>query len=184
MFLAFLLMLSNPADRLAVIGQAPQFQLRDHNDKSANLASYRGKVVVVSFIFTTCSGTCPATTHRMAKLHEEVARRPHLKNQVQFLSISLDPERDTPERLRGYMRLYEIDAGNWRFLTGTPQEVNPVIAAWGMWAKAAANGQLDHPSRVHLVDPQGRIREIYNLDFFRLPWVLDDIDALVGENKR
>ncbi|HEV3021629.1 MAG TPA: SCO family protein, partial [Pirellulales bacterium] len=147
-------------------------------------ADYRGKVVLVSFIFTTCNGTCPATTHRMAKLHQECARRPELKDAVQFLSISLDPARDTPEALRGYMRLYEIDGGNWAFLTGTSKEVQPVLAAWGMWAKPAANGQLDHPSRVYLVDRRGRIREIYNLDFFRQQWVLEDVRLLAKEKSR
>jgi protein SCO1/2 len=175
-----LAVLAAPAERLAVIGAAPNFALRDQNDRPVRLADFRGRVVVVGFIFTTCNGTCPATTHRMAKLREACARRPDLKDRVQFVSISLDPERDVPERLRGYMRLYEIEGGDWTFLTGTAKEVAPVLAAWGMWAKPAPGGQLDHPSRVYLVDASGRIREIYNLDFFRLPWVLEDISALIG----
>lgn len=185
MFLAFLLQMAiETPDRLAVIRPAPAFHLHDQNGASVTMASKRGKVVVVSFIFTTCNGTCPATTHRMAKLHQEVMRRPELRGHVEFVSISLDPARDTPERLRGYMRLYEIDDGRWHFLTGTPGEVQPVLAAWGMWAKPAANGQLDHPSRVYLVDRQGQMREIYNLDFFRTSWVLEDIKALVDANPR
>ena len=59
--------------------------------------------------------------------------------------------------------------------------VEKVIAAWGMWAKPAANGQLDHPSRVFLVDRRGRVREIYNLDFLKAPWVIEDIEALLKE---
>ena len=169
-----------PAERLAVIGAAPDFHLRDQNEAPVKMSDLRGKVVVVGFVFTTCNGTCPATTHRMAKLHQELQRSP-MKDQVQFLSISLDPVRDTPEMLRGYMRLYEIESPNWRFLTGAPKDVQPVLAAWGMWARPAANGQLDHPSRVFLVDRRGRIREIYNLDFFRTGWVLEDIRALAGE---
>lgn len=170
-----------PAGRFAVIRPAPDFRLVDQNEKPLMLSDLRGKVVLVNFIFTTCSGTCPATTHRIAKIHQEIARRPELKDRVHILSISLDPQRDTPEMLRGYRRLYEIEAANWSFLTGTPKEVQPVLGAWGMWARPAANGQLDHPSRVFLVDPQGRIREIYNLDFFRLPWVVEDVQLLFGK---
>ncbi len=170
---------SEPASRLAVIRPAPDFRLVDQDEKPVKLSDYRGKVVLVNFIFTTCSGTCPATTHRMAKIHQEIARRPELKDRVHILSISLDPRRDTPEMLRGYRRLYDIEADNWSFLTGSPKEVRPVLTAWGMWAKPAANGQLDHPSRVYLVDPQGRIREIYNLEIFRLPWVVEDVQLLV-----
>ena len=188
MLLAFLLSLVAGADassRLAVIKNAPDFALRDQNEKLVRLADYRGKVVIVGFIFTTCNGSCPATTHRMAKVQQECARRPELAERVQFVSISLDPERDSPEALRGYMRLFDIkDKDNWSFLTGATKEVAPVIEAWGMWVKAAANGQLDHPSRVFLIDPRGRIREIYNLDFFRPPWVLQDIIDLLQESRK
>jgi protein SCO1/2 len=174
-------MLEGPSDRMAVIQPAPDFQLRSQDDQLVRFSDYRGQVVVVSFIFTTCNGTCPATTHRMAKIRQECALRPELRDRVRFLSISLDPERDTPAMLRGYMRLYEIDGTDWTFLTGAAKQVEPVLAAWGMWARPAPNGQLDHPSRVYLVDPKGRVREIYNLDFFRQPWVLEDIRALVRE---
>ena len=97
------------------------------------------------------------------------------------MSITLDPARDTPEVLRGYMRLYDVDKKTWSFLTGPPADVNKVVAAWGMWAKPAANGQLDHPSRVFLVDRRGQIREIYNLDFLRVPWVIEDVELLLKE---
>ena len=70
---------------------------------------------------------------------------------------------------------------NWTFLTGAAKEVAAVHEAWGMWVKPAANGQLDHPSRVFLVDARGRVREIYNLDFLRLPWVLEDLELLRRE---
>ena len=54
-----------------------------------------------------------------------------------------------------------------------------MIAAWGMWAKPLANGQLDHPSRVFLVDPRGRVREIYSLQFLKAAWVAEDVRSLL-----
>src|SRR5579864_706769 len=97
-----------PSSRLAVIRPAPDFTLVDSEGRKTTLKQFRGKVVLVSFIFTTCSGSCPATTHRLANVQAEFARHPELKDKVQLISITLDPERDTPERLRGYMHLYEI----------------------------------------------------------------------------
>ena|SRR5581483_9482318 len=167
--------------RLPIIDHAPDFALTDAAEKPFRFAELRGKVVLVSFIFTTCSGTCPATTHRFAKVQEALAKRGLMDDKVRLVSISLDPVRDRPGVLRNYMRLYEIDGKHWHFLTGPPSDVNKVVRAWGMWAKPAANGQLDHPSRVYLVDQQGRIREIYNLDFLRLPWVLEDVEGLLKE---
>jgi protein SCO1/2 len=166
-------------NRLAVIRPAPDFTLTDADGRKVTLTQFRGKVVFVSFIFTTCSGSCPATTHRMAKLQEALGRSGDLKDKVQFISITLDPERDTPARLRDYMHLYEIEPANWCFLTGPKDAAQKTLAAWGMWAKPAANGQLDHPSRVFLIDPQGRVREIYNLDFLRTAWAVEDVRLLL-----
>jgi protein SCO1 len=170
------------AGRLAVIQPAPAFTLTDQTGATVRQADLKGKVVLVSFIFTTCNGTCPATTHRMAQVQEALQAQGLLdKGHVHLLSITLDPARDRPEVLRGYMRLYDLDATHWSFLTGAPETVNKVLAAWGMWARPAANGQLDHPSRIFLVDRQGRVREIYNLSFLRPAWVVDDVRLLLSE---
>lgn len=167
-----------PRDRLAVIRPAPDFALTTQDGGRLRLADLRGKVLLVSFVFTTCNGSCPATTHRMAAVQEELKRR-GLEKEVRLLSISLDPKRDTPEILRGYMSLYDADPANWTFLTGAPDEVAKVVAAWGMWARPTANGQLDHPSRVFLVDRRGRVREIYNLGFLKTSWVAEDVAELL-----
>jgi protein SCO1 len=171
---------ASASSRLAVIQKAPDFDLIDHTGKAVRSTDLKGKVLLVSFIFTTCNGACPATTHRMAKIHNELQKR-GLEKDVHLLSITLDPRRDTPERLAGYLRLYDVAAANWSFLTGPEAKVAKAIADWGMWARPAANGQLDHPSRVYLVDRRGRIREIYNLDFLRVPWVIEDIELLLRE---
>jgi protein SCO1/2 len=168
--------------RLAVIRPAPEFALTTQAGGPLRPADLKGKVLLVSFIFTTCSGTCPATTHRMTWLQEKLRGRGLLEgDQVRFLSITLDPVRDTPDKLRDYMRLYEIEPAYWSFLTGEPGRVRQVIAAWGMWARPAANGQLDHPSRIFLVDGRGRIREIYDLSFLKANWVAEDVELLLKE---
>jgi len=170
-----------PLERLPIIQKAPDFDLVDQSGKAVRLTDFKGKVMLVSFIFTTCNGTCPATTSRMAKIQEHLHKRGLLEKGVRLVSISLDPARDTPEVLRGYMRLYEADSSSWSFLTGPPDKVAKAISAWGMWAKPAANGQLDHPSRIFLVDSRGQIREIYNLEFLRVPWVTEDVELLLKE---
>jgi protein SCO1/2 len=168
--------------RLAAIEKAPDFALKDTAGKEVSLSGMKGKVVLVGFIFTTCSGACPATTHRMCLVQDGLTKEGLLKDdRVRLVSITLDPARDTPELLRNYMRLYDVDPASWSFLTGPVEQVNKTVAAWGMWAKPAPNGQLDHPSRVYLVDGRGMIREIYNLDFLRPRWVVEDIRLLLSE---
>jgi protein SCO1 len=168
--------------RLAVIQNAPDFTLTTQDGDKLSSADLKRKVLLVGFIFTTCNGSCPATTHRMSQIQEELKNRGLFKdNCVRLLSISLDPARDTPEVMRGYMKLYDADPAHWTFLTGPPDQVSSVVKAWGMWAKPAANGQLDHPSRIFLVDTQGRIREIYNLAFLKPKWVAQDVELLLHE---
>jgi protein SCO1/2 len=173
-----------PSPRLAVIRDAPDFTLVNQDGTTVKLTDFKGKVVMVSFIFTTCNGTCPATTHRLAKVQQMLKTRVNFRPNVEFVSITLDPQRDTPEALRKYIQLYDLDTqpkGNWfhwTFLTGPPETVAKVIADWGMWVKPAPNGQLDHPSRIFLVDKQLKVREIYNVDLLRVYDVAADIDEL------
>jgi protein SCO1/2 len=169
---------------LPVIRAAPAFALTTQDGKPLALADLRGKVVLVSFVFTTCSGTCPATTSRLCGVAAELKRQGLFeKGQVRLVSITLDPRRDTPKALRRYRELYDVRGDHWSFLTGPEAEVNKVTAAWGMWARPAKNGQLDHPSRVFLLDARGRVREIYSLEFLKAAWVLEDVRELVNEAK-
>ncbi len=168
--------------RLAVIQPAPEFALTTQSGDKLSSDNLKGKILLISFIFTTCNGTCPATTHRMSQIQDELKARGLFKNDlVRLLSISLDPTRDTPEVIKGYMKLYDADPDHWSFLTGPADQVSAVVKSWGMWAKAAANGQLDHPSRIFLVDSQSRIREIYNLSFLKPKWVAQDVELLLQE---
>jgi protein SCO1/2 len=170
------------ASPLAVIRAAPAFDLRTQDDQPLRLADLRGKVLLVSFIFTTCNGSCPATTARMSAAAREMEQAGLFKDdRVRLLSITLDPKRDTPAALRRYRQLYDIESDHWSFLTGPAATVERVIRAWGMWVKPAANGQLDHPSRIFLVDGKGRIREVYSLAFFKPAWVLEDVRGLLKE---
>lgn len=180
--LLFVLGGDDTPSRLARIAKAPDFALADTAGKEVSLSQHTGKVILVGFIFTTCSGSCPATTHRMCLVQQELQRqRLHKADRVRLISVTLDPLRDTPEKLKSYMRLYDVNPDNWSFLTGPGERVKRTIEDWGMWAKPAANGQLDHPARVFLVDAKGVIRDIYNLEFLRPHWVVEDIRLLLSE---
>src|SRR5437764_6638477 len=102
------------ASRLAVIHTTPDFTLTTQADEPLHWEDLRGKVVLVSFVFTTCGGSCAATTHRMSRVANALADQGLLKDdRVRLLSITLDPARDTPEALRKYMKAYDADPGHW-----------------------------------------------------------------------
>jgi protein SCO1/2 len=166
---------------LADIGPAPRTVLVDSSGEPFDLASLKGKVVVVSFVYTTCTGVCPGTTQAMAQVKQALKEARLWGNSVEFVSITLDPVRDTADVLRRYAKLFRADDTAWHFLTGPPEEVRSVIADWGMWVKAGPTGALDHPSRIFLLDPRGHRREIYNLEFLTPRSVVQDVRGLLGE---
>jgi protein SCO1 len=173
-----------PVCRLADIGPAPSASLIDSAGKPFDLARLRGKLVLVSFIYTTCNGTCPATTDRLKQIEKSLKAAGLWGTSVEFVSITLDPVRDTPEALARYARIHDADTAAWHFLSGAPQRVQSVAKAWGIWVKRDSNGILDHSSRIFLLDQRGREREIYNLEFLKADWVLGDLRSLLAESAR
>jgi len=169
------------ASALADIGPAPAVRLTDQAGRPFALAGLRGKAVLVSFVFTTCNGSCPATTSSLFRVQQDLREAGLWGDRVEFVSITLDPRRDTPEALAQYARIFGADAGRWHFLTGRPEDVARVIADWGMWVKPGPGGALDHPSRIFLLDPEGRQREIYNLALFKPADVVADVRTVLSE---
>ncbi len=167
--------------RLANIGPAPPTVLVDSEEKPFDLATLKGKVVLVSFVYTTCNGACPLTTQAQTRVRKKLQDAKLWQKSVEFVSITLDPKRDTPSVLRSYSHRFGADQPGWHFLTGSPEKVNAVIAAWDMWVKSDSTGVLDHPSRIFLIDSRGRQREIYNLEFLKPETVLEDVRSLLGE---
>lgn len=178
--LAPLLLLSGP---LADIGPAPEVELIDAQGRPFRMADLRGRAVLVSFIYTTCNGTCPLTTAGLDRIRSTLKARQLWGDRVAFVSITLDPERDTPEVLRRYASFYRAEPSRWRFLTGPPERVRGVLKAWDMWAKVGPSGVIDHPSRVFLIDPAGRQREIYSLETLDAESVADDVASVLGERR-
>ncbi len=180
--LALLITIGEPRTRpLADIGPAPPTVLIDSEGKPFDLTSLRGKVVLVSFVFTTCNGVCPATTQALHRLEQSLKESKLWGTSVEFVSITLDPKRDTAAVLARYGRLFKADMGAWHFLTGPPAQVESVIAGWGMWVKGNETGVLDHSSRIFLLDRRLRQREIYNLEFLKPESVLQDVRSVIAE---
>jgi protein SCO1/2 len=181
-FLALSLLTAGPgSSSLADIGPAPQTVLVDSAGKRFDVATLRGKIVLVSFVYTTCNGVCPATTRTLSRIQKRLQAAKLWGTSVAFVSITLDPDRDTPEVLGRYAQRFGADPSAWHFLTGPSRQVERVITAWGMWVKRASTGVLDHPSRIFLIDSRARQREIYNLEFLKPDSVIEDVRGLLRE---
>jgi protein SCO1/2 len=134
---------------------APDFALTDQDGRPVALADLRGKVLLLDFVYTHCPGPCPILTGT----HVEVQRAlpPDLAEKVYFVSISLDPARDTPEALRAYAKARGADLARWSFLTGDDDAVAEVLRRYGVGAKPGRDGEIDHLVITYLIDAEGRI---------------------------
>jgi protein SCO1/2 len=138
---------------------APPFTLTDQSGAELSLADLRGKVVLLDFIYTHCPGPCPILTSTHVRVQRTLPEA--VRGQVHFVSISIDPERDTPEALRAYAEGRGADLADWSFLTGPPEEVDPVLRAYGVGGTPGEGGEIVHVVATYLIDAQGHIARRY-----------------------
>jgi protein SCO1/2 len=167
------------AESLPKIKPAPEFTLTNQYGKRLALKELRGKVLAVTFIFASCADTCPLLTAKMAGLQDRLG--PVFGAKVFFLSITVDPERDTPEVLKRYAEAYKANPAGWAFLTGTPAEIRDVAKRYGIYHKKTARGDVDHTFLTSLVDQSGTIRVQYMGVRFDPDEMLRDLQSLLGE---
>jgi len=172
-------------EKLDQYGQVPDFSLVERSRRPVTLQDLRGKVWVANFIYTQCTETCPTQSLQVARLQSEFAAEPDLR----LVSITVDPERDTPEFLSRYAERYQADPERWLFLSG-PKHAIYQLAADGFklsvvdpddpertsgmllrflqprlaFATHGSKGLVIHSSRLVLVDRQARIRAYHRPD--------------------
>lgn len=143
---------------------AHPFTLTDQGGNQVSLKDFSGKVVLMSFIYTHCKTICPLVTQELKKLQEVLG--PLMGREVLFLSITLDPKRDTPEALRRYGEEHGVDFRSWRFLTGPEEKIHEVLEAYGVHTEVekvpgASEGsyELGHGDPIYFIDQWGRVRK-------------------------
>jgi protein SCO1/2 len=141
-------------------GTVPPFQLVNQNGQPFGSAQLAGKIWIADFIYTTCPGPCPMISSRMSEL-----QKPLEKSDVHLVSFSVDPEKDTPQVLRGYAEKLQADPARWDFLTG-PKSAIYKLSHDGFKLAASDGGDEQgipvHSTRMVLVDRHGQIRGYYD----------------------
>jgi protein SCO1/2 len=139
-----------PRDPVAIGGVVPDFTLKDQNGRSVSLSSLRGRVVVIDFIYTRCPlpEVCPRLSATFAYLQKAVP-------EAELLSITIDPEYDTPEVLAAYARRWNAGL-RWRFLTGNAEEIVKTAGHFGLvyWPE---EGAVVHSVAIAVVDREGKL---------------------------
>jgi len=169
------------AETLPKIKSAPEFTLTQQDGKRLALKELRGKVVAITFIFASCTDTCPLLTGKMAGIQDRLG--PAFGPQAFFLSITVDPERDTSAVLKRYAETHKANPAGWAFLTGTPAEIRDVAKSYGIYYKKTPRGDVDHTFLTSLVDQNGILRVQYMGVRFNPDEMLRDLQSLLREGK-
>ncbi len=178
--------LLRPIQVMPRLGPAPAFRLTDQLGRPVTHLDLVGQIVVFDFIATQGDEAAPVMTDSMRRLRDELRRRGWLGKRVRLVTLTFDPERDTPEVLNVYARAQQADPNEWLFLTGEPDMLRAVIGGgFGVYyRKSQTTGQgtiFSRTSKFVLVDGQGLIRAEYYGPTLDIARVIRDIELIQRE---
>jgi protein SCO1 len=169
-----------PSDQGATV---PDFALVNQDDKHIRLAHYRGKSVLLTFIYTRCPlpDYCPLMTHNFAEIEKTIEKTPELYAKTHLLSISFDSQYDTPKVLRNYARAFATDRRqqtfeHWEFATIPAVEKNDVTKFFDVFV-TQEQGQITHSMSTAIISPDGRIYKAYSGNDWKPADVLADLTS-------
>ncbi|WP_313376531.1 SCO family protein [Chishuiella sp.] len=150
---------NKPKDKLYTVMKVPEFSMTDQNNQTITNRDMLGKVYVVEFFFTSCPTICPIMSNNLRNVEDEI-NNPNLG----FISVTIDPKRDTPERLLDYAKRIGVKSVNWHYLTSDRETIQNLADQFNIYVgkdETTAEG-LNHSGKLALVDKQGNIRSRYN----------------------
>ena len=164
--------------------QTPAWTLTNQNGKQFSSSQLTGNIQVLNFFFTSCPTICPAMNRNVQKVQQNFIA----DERVQFVSISVDPERDDPERLKEYEENYSLNKAQWHFLTGEKKKIYLLARKGYNLSATDADGEsadIIHSQKVLLIDTDQQIRGIYDgTEAKDMATLIRDINRLLKESKK
>ena len=171
--------LPKPEGQVSIGETLPDFTLIDQDGRAATLSSFRGKLIAVDFIYTRCPlpNVCPMLSANFARLQKRFG------DKITLLSITLDPQYDTPAVLTDYAQRWRADSRNWHFLTGSADEIRKVAGHFGVifWPE---EGAITHTSSTAIIDRTGRLAATVEGSSFTSQQLIDLIQTLLPTEPR
>lgn len=157
---------------------APDFHLKDQTGAQHSLVDWRGKVVVLTFLYTQCPDECPLIAERLRAASRQMGGT---MARVAFVAVSVDPQNDTPDSIRSFLQTHQLTA-NLVYLVGSPVELKPVWDSYylGVQTDPTHPGVVAHTTRVVVIDKDGKQRSNLGGDF-QIEELVYDIQALLSE---
>ncbi len=192
LMMATVLVDCTPEVQLPILREATDFALTNQNEQEVRLSDFRGKVVVMDFIYTSCPDVCGMLSHKMSNVWDQLDEG--LKRDLILISVSFDPAVDTPEVLKQYAGEQGFNVPGWHFLTGTEEKVRRVTDDYSVAYELVKDdhehedegtqehGHLrgfSHNIVVVLIDRDRMVRKTYEYAFFPESEMISDITSLL-----
>ncbi len=182
MVIAFVVLMLAPArpGALAAEETAPDFTLVNQEGQRVTLHQFRGRLILMNFIYTHCTDICPLAETKLAKVQDDLKARGLFGGRVVFISMTFDPRRDTPAVMKTYAKRFRADLTGWQFLTGAPQAVDGVLRAYKIPVREVPKtGLFEHALPMLVIDQRGVMLGHYEPDFTPAN-VVRDLTKLLG----
>jgi protein SCO1/2 len=173
--------------------EVPNYRLVNQDGKAIHIHDYKGKTLLLTFIFTRCQDPdqCTLMSSNFATVDHELEKQPELYGKTHLLSISFDPEYDTPKVLRSYGAAYtgrytDETFAHWEFASGSADEVKGIAQFFGLrYYKDTQSGkeQVIHSLRTVVIGPDSKIVKVYRGNDWKPDEVLKELQAAVGNTK-
>jgi protein SCO1/2 len=167
----------------------PNFSLINQDDKPIHLANYDGKALVLTFIYTRCPlpEYCTLMSNNFAEIDKQLQKQPEMYAKTHLLSISFDPEYDTPKVLRSYGashtgRFADEKFDHWEFATGSKDQIKEIAQFFGLryWSDGE---QIVHALRTAIITPDGKILKVYRDNTWKPDEVMEELTKLLSSTK-
>jgi protein SCO1/2 len=168
--------LDTNTNRVETGESVPDFDLVDQNGAPIKLSDFHGTAVLVTFIYTRCPlpNFCPLMSTRFSELQDRLGKK--FSGKVHLISVSFDPQYDTPEVMKEYGKHFGARTKTWSLATGTQRQVDHVAGLFGLIKEKDANGYT-HDLRTALISPDGKLVHIWRSNV----WTGDEVEARVAE---
>ncbi|MFB6347813.1 MAG: SCO family protein [bacterium] len=161
------------------INNFPDTGLVTHSENQFYFEELPGKPLIISFMYTRCpmAKMCPLITRKMKKVRSSLLEEGH--SDFKLVTVTFDPDHDTPAVLRKYRRSRKIEATNWTFVTGPGETVDALVDRFKISTKQTESGQIVHNLRTYLIDQNGTIKKWYRGSQWNVDTVTDDLRKLI-----
>jgi protein SCO1/2 len=164
-------------DRTSFLTNFQPLHLVDQTGRPFDVAALSGKVVLFNFIFTSCPNVCPVQTQALAEVQRALPEAD--RDRVQFVSVSIDPEHDTPRVLQSFAQQFKVDFSRWTFVTGGSADIDRLADRLRLFAENKDRRPENHGTTLWLMDGGGRLMQRYAGNPPEVPRLVSELDALV-----